>query len=119
MKKVYVILTTAIIAILFACVATNRSEVSSLLESNVEALADNENGYGWLWEKHWETCETILQIVVDSSTGSIQAGTYAYNTSLIAELQNSSAVYTIVEGSAGQKSYCYDGWSFCRKDECR
>ncbi|MBO5815751.1 MAG: hypothetical protein J6R30_06525 [Bacteroidales bacterium] len=119
MKKIYFILTTAIIAILFACVATNKSEVSSLLESNVEALADNENGYGWLWEKHWVTCETLLQIVVESSSGSIQAGTYAYNTQLIAELQKSNTVYTIIGGSAGQKSYCYDGWSFCLKNECR
>lgn len=88
-------------------------------EANLNALADNENGYGWLWEKYWVDCEVALQIHVHSESGNISAGTYVYSVELLAQLQSMNASYTIVSGGAGKKSYCYDGWSFCKEDECR
>lgn len=82
-------------------------------------MADNENGYGWLWEKHWEGCQHAGQIIIHSSWGVYSAGTYAYSSSLAASLESSTVSYTIVEPNSGQKSYCYDGWSFCSSNDCR
>ena len=86
---------------------------------NAEALADNENGYGWLWEKHWVDCYTAGSITVHSSGGGISAGTYAYNTTFLARVKELHLSVTVIEPGPGQKSYCYDGWSFCSEDDCR
>lgn len=105
----------------------NQLNVSDLLNANIEALANEEgltntegsDNYGWLWQKHWVDCSIISQVIVTQGSGSISAGVYYYSASLVAELNSSHATYTLVDGGAGQKSYCYDGWSFCSSNDCR
>ena len=119
MKKIYAILA---VAAAFACTAfavTGYSSRDPFFEANVQALSDNENGFGWLWEKHWEDCKFAEQIIVHQDSNVIMAGTYVYSVSLLARLNEASVSYTIIYGGEGQKSYCYDGWSWCSEDDCR
>lgn len=122
MKKIF-LLSSGILGIgAFILISYTRQisdKTNDLLTNNIEALADNEHGFGWLWEKYWTKCTIASQIIVSQGSGSISVGTYIYSTSLLASLSQSSAVYTVVQGGEGQKSYCYDGWSFCSSDECR
>jgi hypothetical protein len=99
--------------------SSQKNELSDISLANVVALADNENGYGWLWEKHWVSCQIGGQIIVHSSGGSISAGTYVYSVALEAALSNSYYSFTVIPAGSGQKSYCYDGWSFCWSNDCR
>ena len=123
-KKIFggiAVLAIAAVAIWNMSLNSNsqNSSLSEIQLANVEALADNENGYGWLWEKNWQSCQTGGQIIVHTSSGSISAGTYVYSIGLEAALSASSYSYTIIPPSSGQKSYCYDGWSFCSANDCR
>ncbi len=100
----------------------NRRQMSDLTRKNLIALTSDETidgGSGLLWEKHWVTCPIAGQIIVTKGTETIAAGVYVYSVSLLVELSQSTAVYTVVESHVGQKSYCYDGWNLCKKDECR
>jgi hypothetical protein len=123
MKKVIFvnIVVLAIVALVTLNVYFNfqKNKLSDVFLANVEALADNENGYGWFWEKHWVNCSINGQIIITNSRGSIAVGTYVYSSELLAQIQQSSYTYTVVPPSSGQKSYCYDGWSFCSSNDCR
>lgn len=101
--------------------AYNYYSMSPLMRANLAALTSGEidGGRGPLWKKHWVKCPIAGQIHVEVGNSSISAGTYAYNTSILSKLENTTAVYTIVEPHTGQKSYCYDGWNFCDEDNCR
>ena len=101
--------------------AYNYYSLSPLMKANLEALTNGEidGGSGLLWEKHWVTCPIAGQIIVITGNASIMAGTYAYDTSILAQLENTIAIYTVVEPHNGQKSYCYDGWKLCSEDPCR
>jgi hypothetical protein len=124
MKNKILGLTAVVIIVAVATINSTLSSgkansLSDLQLANVEALADNENGYGWLWEKNWQSCQTGGQIIVHSSSGSISAGTYVYSVALEGSLSASNYSYTVIPPSSGQKSYCYDGWSFCSSNDCR
>ena len=99
----------------------NYYSMPPLMRANLEALTSEEinGGSGLLWKKHWVKCPIAGQIIVTVGNSSISAGTYAYSTYILSQLENTTAVYSFIEPHQGQKSYCYDGWNFCMEDDCR
>ena len=120
MKKIKLFIAALVLVSAVVAISINaRTSNDPFLEANLEALADNENGYGWLWEKYWTDCEVTLQIHVHTDAGNISAGVYVYSEAFLTQLRSLNASFTIVGGGPGKKSYCYDGWSTCKKNECR
>ena len=120
MKKLFITILLAVsVPILFWTYSLiHKSECDVLFAANADALADNENGWGLLWEKYWTECQ-FSQIIITNSSEYYAAGTILPYTQVNVDfLENHAISYTITSGT-GQKSYCYDGWSFCKHNDCR
>lgn len=68
MKKIYVFIITALIAVSSVCICGNQTDPRTLMDANIEALAQNENihpdGYVECWNVHNDSYDPTLYLEV-------------------------------------------------------